>query len=198
MRGSKLHILPALAVVLILAAGCGDDDALAPSTANLSQAESIAIVNDAIAAMMSAMYSGMAPSVAPTAAPAATVVPFEFSNEATVECPAGGEVTASMSASGDMNQGSGNMTMSGTASYIDCAREGDERLMTLNGQLTHTGSLSVEESAMEGSFRFRGAIEVDLDPGEGGSCSFDITVSFAGESGSVTGNACGHDYNISA
>lgn len=185
--------MTALGAAFVLAVGCGDDETTGPGTAGLTQAEALSVINEAIAALMAATQSGL--SGGPALAAAA--VPFDFTNEATVACPAGGEISATVSASGDMEQGSGNMTMQGSATYTDCASEGPERTTTLNGQLSQSGSMTVVDNVIDATFTLTGSLAWDFEPGDDGSCSFNLTIIFSNQSGSVTGTACGHTINSS-
>jgi hypothetical protein len=173
--------------------GCGDDETTEPGATALSQAEALSIINEAIAVLMAATQSGLSGGPAPAAA----AVPFDFTHEHTLACPAGGEISATVSASGDMDQGSGNMTMQGSATYTDCAREGPERTITLNGQLSQSGSMTVVDNVIDASFTLTGSLAWDFEPGDAGSCDFNLTILFSNQSGSVTGTACGHPIDSS-
>lgn len=192
----QVHILPLLAATLIFAAGC-DDDGSGPDD-GLTNPELSLIADQAASAVGGAMTAGFfgdAP-VAPSAAD-----PFEFTRTHTRSCPAGGEVTASVSVSGDVTMGVGELTMEGSITFAGCARGNEQRMVTMDGQLAHSGMLTLSQDQIEGMYTTSGQITWDIEPGEeGGTCGVELTVTFtnsrmAGGSRSVTGTVCGREIN---
>ncbi len=199
MIRSSLRTLPLLGAALIFAAGCDDDgsgpdDGLTETELNLVADQAA----NAVGGAMSAGFFGAAP-LAPSSAD-----PFEFTRSHTRSCPAGGEVTAMVSVSGDVTMGAGELTMDGSTTFTDCARGNEQRTVTMNGQLTQSGMVTFSQDQIDGTYTTTGEITWDIEPGEeGGSCSVDLTVTFTntrmgGGSRSVTGTVCGREVDRSS
>ncbi len=141
------------------------------------------------------MEAGFAANVG-SAAP--TAVPVNFSREHSRDCPAGGTITASVTVSGDMSQGPSDLSIDGSTTFDACTRGGQERTIIMNGQLVHSGMVKVTDMGREASFELTGGLSWNVQPGDHGTCTVDLSVTFADGSRGVTGTVCGREVRLTS
>ncbi len=189
MTQRQLRLLAILSALLIVA-GCDDSSApeLDPGTFSTSDAEAIADL--AAATVIGAMESGFTADIGLSASAA---VPVDFSRTNTHDCPVAGTITSTVEVSGDMTQGPSDLAITGSTTFTDCTRGGQERTVTMNGELVHSGTVTVTETGREANFSMTGELSWSIEPGEDGSCTVDLTVTFADGSRGVEGTVCGRE-----
>jgi len=180
----------ALSATLMFAiAACSGDSVGVTSGDPLDQQEVLAIFTELNEAVSNAM--GGAPS--PPASPGAVMDPLPT---VTGDCSAGGTVTVSGSADGNINQSTmtGTITFDLTESINDCALVHDATAFTLNGNpnIKINGDLDIGENfSITGTYEMKGGFLYDADDGRSGTCGIDVSVNFT--SLSVGGSICGQN-----
>ena len=183
--------LPVLFGALFLVLGCDDDTSspeLGPGTLSTSDAEAIA--NQTAAAVIGAMEAGFTTNVGLAAT---TAVPVDFTRNDTRDCQAGGTMTTSVTVEGDMTQGPSDLTISGSTIFDQCARGGQERTLTMDGELSHSGTVTVTDMGREASFTMSGQLSWNVEPGDNGGCAVELSVTFGDGAHGVSGTVCGHE-----
>lgn len=186
----------ALTGALLIVAGCGDDSSspgLDPAI--LSDEDAEAIADQAAAAVISAIESGFSVNW-DQATP--TTTPVDFTREHTRDCPADGTMTASVTVSGDMTQSPSDLSIEGSITFNGCMLGGAERTITLDGQLVHSGTVTVTGMGREASFSMSGDLNWNVEPGNHGSCTVDLGVSFGDGSRGVTGTVCEREVGVTS
>lgn len=186
----------ALVGAVLIVTGCGDDPN-APGTdpAILSTSDAEAIADQAAAAVLAAIEAGFPANPGPATT---SSIPVDFTRDHTHDCPAGGTMTASVTVSGDMTHGPSDLTIEGSTVFSGCMHGGGERSITLDGQLVHSGTIAVTDMGREASFTMSGELSWTVQPDDDGSCTIDLSVTFADGSRGVSGTVCEREVGITS
>jgi hypothetical protein len=179
------------ASLAIAALGIACGDSTAPVT--LSEAH----VEDMLEAMTSVSYIGQASGAGFSIRRAGQVANATVTVSETVECPNGGSVTVSGTATD--NPDAGTFTAQITQGFSACAATSEAgRVWTFNGNPNITTNVSASQNQATGAFSITatqaGGVRFASDLGEG-ACNINLTLTITGNATSVSatlgGTACG-------
>ncbi len=201
---NRMHVRCA-AVALIFAAGACDESPT--NVGDLSQAEAEALAEVVGAQVINGAFGASQRGTA-ASGPAAAIVSYEESLSFTGECEFGGTVSVDADLQGQVDDQTGEGTVSFTLTQIHdgCVGESDDgTVFTLYGAPSVTAQLDMEVS--EEMFAFDGSFDgaVDWTAGEDreGTCTIDVTFSVDTNAGmqsgsaSMQGSVCGIDFSKS-
>jgi hypothetical protein len=170
-----------LVAVALTVGACGDSTG-GGNTIELSETEAEALFEalDVVLGGLDFGASLSSPAIPAGLSLAVAGVPINESGS----CPQGGSV----SINGDVEEDGSSFDF--TLGFSSCRSQNH----TIGGNLDYTGSIGDE------SFQFdvNGTLNVTLPDARSGSCLFDVSISFSGTGGSVSGSICGQDISESA
>jgi hypothetical protein len=174
-------------------AACGGSDSTGPGKqATFSVVEATTVATSIMTEIAKAVATaGFGANAAPAGARASVAaVPITGSANYSGACTNGGTVTGHYDYSGNFdNQGAG--TMSGTITSVlnACKVSTGTRIIAVGGQLTWTYGATFSQTAALNTYNWHGVGSFNWD---GGSCSMDYSVSYAGTGAyTLNGSFCG-------
>ncbi len=208
MRTNVLR-LPALVLVLALTSvvGCSDDGEDASgldgeSSSDISASESLTMATEIALGTFTAINSGTVSSIAVAAG---TNIPINVQYTGLINCPLGGRISLSGSASGSIDDnGSGSIFIQVLESIVDCAYGFDNgtRTVTINGapSLSATGTFTFlnGQPGTQQTVRIGGGFNYDAQPGRTGFCAVSLTIlmNLTAGTASISGTVCGNSMNF--
>jgi len=121
--------------------------------------------------------------------------PFSETISATASCPAGGSVSISGSVSGDIDESTGNgtVTLSMTESISGCKISHDGVTFTVDGDpniaIDSDVTVSGGGETLSGMFEMSGGFTYTASDGRAGGCGIDVSVNLS--TYSASGSVCG-------
>ena len=200
---NRMHVRCA-AIALIVAAGACDESPT--NVGDLSQAEAEALAEVVSSQVIDGAF-GASQRGSSASAPAAATVNYEESVSFTGECELGGTVSIDADYEGEMDDETGEGTLSFvmTQMHDGCMGEADDgTVFTLDGAPSVTAELDMEVA--EEMFAFDGSYNGAVDWATGdrdGTCTIDVTFSvdlnggMQSGSASMQGSVCGIDFSKS-
>lgn len=208
MNNSRLLTLLAAPVVALSLAACDDDGGTGIEGDDLTQAETEAMVDILLAEGLGTAlgFGAFGGTFEPSDLPLVTRLAEEIDETFgpfTESCPFGGRVTWSGSATGNLDDetGEGDIDLAFTTVHDDCglSSEDEDVLFTFTGddQIDSDLAFVITQQLVELDGATIGGIVWELEDGRSGRCGIDVGFSFDVTEtrvvGSMSGTVCGVD-----